>query len=101
MEGAALVGDAVEPDAAAVGLDEAAADREADSGSAGATGHRAVDAIEAIEDALGVLGRDADAVIADAEGDRAAVGGGVEDDPAGVRRVLDGVLDQVAQHLLD
>src|SRR6201999_2817915 len=90
-----------EPDAAAVGLDDRAGDRQAETGAVTVAGR--VAAVEGVEDALVLARRDALAGVGDLDLDPArpalrphrdaAVGGGVAD------RVLDQVVED-ALHLL-
>src|SRR5689334_7330528 len=79
MEGGAARGGAFGPDAAAVGLDQAAGDGEAQAG-AGATpiatlgaGARTLAAVEAVEDAIHLVGADARAGVAHGDAHRCAV----------------------------
>ena len=66
-------GVALGPDPPAVLLDEAAADGQAEAGAALLAGVRRVDLLEALEDRLQLVGRDATTLVGDAEQDVAAV----------------------------
>src|SRR5262245_29437259 len=89
------------PDLTAMRLDQVAADVQAEAdGLDRATA--GLDAIETLEQALEVLGRDADALIADAYAQQALfVGADAGAHVATARRVFDGVVDQIGEHLLD
>ena len=63
MEGCALAQLALCPDAAAVGLDDVFDDGKTEAGAAGFARTRLVDAVEALEDALEVVGGDAGAEV--------------------------------------
>src|SRR5690606_23314819 len=100
-EGAALAGDALGPDAAAVQLDQRLGDAEAEASAADPARVRVVHAVEAVPDARQVLGRDADALVGDRDAQELALGvvvrqvggGGLDDrqrDLAAARRVLGG-----------
>src|SRR4051812_36585838 len=64
-EGGAVARLRLDPDPAAVALDDLAAERQADAGAGVLVA--GVQALEHAEDALVVLGRDADAVVGDAD----------------------------------
>jgi hypothetical protein len=75
-------------------------DRQAQAGAApDGTRSRCIHLVEALEDALQVLWRDADAVVLDAQHHRGAILFGAEADrhPSAGRGKLDGVLDEVSQ----
>src|SRR5258708_38343790 len=59
------------------------------------------DPIEALKDLVALLSRDAQAMIADTDGDRLRRGAQVYLDGFGVRRVLDGVPEQIGEDLSD
>src|ERR1039457_3462416 len=75
QEAAALAGRAFGPDAAAVLLDDAAAEGQAQAGAAESAGVGGVTLLEAVEDAIELLGRDALALVLDDEADFACTGG--------------------------
>src|SRR5438045_6047285 len=68
-EAAALADGALRGDGAAHGLDQVAHDRQAEAEAAGAARARRVGAVEAVEDAVEVLGGDADAGGGDGDGE--------------------------------
>ena len=86
----------VGPDAAAVGLDDRAAHREADAHALGLGGHEGCEDLGAGEDARPVVG--------DRDPDGTAVAGGGDDERgcqrAGLEHRVDAVADQVHHHLL-
>ena len=89
-------------DLAAVRLRDVADDRETETGAAGVAAARPVDAVEALEDALEIAGRDPDAVIAHDERDPVADDARADLDRLARARVLDRVVEQVherAAHL--
>src|SRR5262249_52265944 len=96
-EAAPRAGGAVEGDRGAGGQGDGGGGGGPAPGAAGLAGPRDVEPHERLEHALGVLGGDADAAVLHGE-QRVAVRGAERqlDLPAG-RRVLDGVLDEVAQ----
>src|SRR6185312_3897797 len=89
------------PDAAAVLLDDGAADGEAEAGAAFLAGIGGVDLLEAIGDGLELVGGNAAALVDDAEGN--AFGGAGDDDAHdGFRRgEFDRVAEQVGDDLLE
>src|SRR6266700_2037422 len=94
---------AVSVDLAAVGVDDRAGDGEPDAAAAGGgVGASAVDAVEALEDALQQLGRDALTSVAHRD-PHLAVGeaGGGDLDAAAGWGVAQRVAEQVGQHLTD
>src|SRR5271154_6214658 len=102
MEGCALAGGAGGPDAAAVLGDDAAADGEAEAGAAHGAGVGGVDLVEALEDALELVGGDAAALIADLDFGLVGVdAAGAEVDLGAGRGELDGVGDEVGEGLQD
>jgi hypothetical protein len=89
------------PDLSAVELHDVFDDGEAESGAAGFAGAGFIEAIEPFEDALQGIGREAGAVVLDLDVDGLGVGfGGGDGDVSGLAAVLDGVVDQVEEHLL-
>ena len=112
-EGAPLAGRALDPDLAAEEPGDLPADREAEAGAAVLAAGAGVGLLEGLEDDAVLVRGDADAGVADGEGDHGA--GGVEDlvvrvPPAGGERrlerhrpplgELEGVGEQVLEHLL-
>src|SRR5881397_2127556 len=93
-EARAGAGIARESDAAAVGLDDAARDREAETG-AGEAALARLGPEELREDPRLVLGRDADALVPHLDPDGAVVECAADLDHAALRRVLDGIGEQV------
>ena len=81
---------------AAVGLDGAADDHEAEAGAAGAAGAGGIGAVEGLEEGGEVLLGDAGAAVADGDDDAVAGAAGAELDGSG-GGVAHGVLEQVAQ----
>ena len=87
---------------AAMQLDERIGDRQAEPGALIGPGQRLLDLAERREHLDQVLLGDADAVVDDLDGDRSvAVDAGGDLDPAALGRELDGVRQQVQQHLHD
>src|SRR5205807_4238085 len=89
-------------DRAAVSFDDLSGDRQPETAAAAATGPRAVDLEEALEDAWQIVGGDDGACVVHADADvsrpqylRADV------DRATGRRVADGVVDEVREDLLE
>ena len=70
-------------------------DREPEAGAAGGAVPRRVDAVEALEDPVELLGRDADATVGDADVDRGFAPGRADDH----RRSLGGVRDRVGHEV--
>src|ERR1039458_259308 len=104
VEGCAGAEFAFGPDAAAVGQDDVLDDGQAEAGAAGLAGACFVDAVEALEDAIEVLGGDAGAEVLDGEFD---FGGNIglkqpraDANPAAGFAVLEGVLNEVAEDLV-
>ena len=91
---------ALDLDAAAHALDDAARDGEAQAGAAELPRRAAVGLLELVEDAGLLLRRDADAGVAHLEHDLAGAGPGLDDDAdaAGLGE-LDGVAGEIEQHL--
>ncbi len=101
--GSFLVVVVVEPDAAAVGLDDVFDDGEAESGASLFAGAGFVDAEEAFEDALAGVFGDAGSVVGDVDDDGVVVVGavGVDADVAAGLAVFDAVVDEVLDDLVD
>ena len=100
MEAGALARGAGGPDAAAVLADDAAADGEAEAGASHEAGVGGVDLLEALEDVLELVVRDAAAVVGDFESGFVLVGlAGAQADLAADGRELDGVRDEVGDGL--
>src|SRR5262249_25323709 len=102
-EGAPRPERAVDADLAAHQLDEALGDGKPEPGPAVFSAHRAIDLRESLEDERGLLRRDADAGIGDGEFEAQALilareAGDAEHD-APVRRELDGVVEEIEEHL--
>ena len=76
-------------------------DREPEAGATGGPVPRRVDAVEALEDPVELSCRDADAAVGDAEVDRGLVAGRGDHHGGALRRVGDGVGDQVAHRYGD
>src|SRR5262245_34602368 len=95
----AAFGAVLGPDAAAVGLDDAAGDREAEAGSGAGAG--AVGAPEALEHPLGGVVRDALAGVGDLDHDLVAEAAGSHGDRAVGGRVAEGVGEKVVENALD
>src|SRR5947208_2332336 len=97
-EGDAALGQVLGPDAPAVRVHDALADREAEAGAPAAS---RLAAVELLEDSLLPAVGQARTMVGDLNG-HLAVGRGRDDpDRAVGRGVLDGVVEQVDQHLLD
>src|SRR5207244_1053507 len=98
-------GGALHLDAAAVGLDRVAGDRQAQAGALSVAAARAVGLVEALEDPAELLGGDAAAGVGDPQLDQLAAPLGAaarrEGDHPADRGVLDGVVDEVAHHLAE
>ena len=94
-----LVGQRLDPDLAAVGLDEPAHDREAEAGAAVAGGLGA-GAVERLEDPLALGLRDAGAAVDEAQQDAPADVAGADRDRVAAR-VAVGVLEQVRERPLE
>ena len=76
-------------------------DRQSEAGAAGGTVAGRVDAIEAFEDPVDLLGRDADALVGDRDLDDGVESLGADDDGGAVGGVLHGIGDQVRQRERD
>src|SRR5438270_90503 len=99
-EGGAFSLLALDLDAAAVGLDDALGDGEPQAGAFGVAGEQVVGAIEALEDALALVGADADAVVGHLDGDRSvAPAPAAQPDALVGTGVLDRVVEQVEDRL--
>ena len=92
---------ALGPDGAAVLLDDAAADGEAEAGAALLARVGGLDLLEAIEDGVEFVGGDAAALVDDLEEDGVAGGLGVDADGGGWRRKLDRVGEEIGEDLED
>src|SRR5215211_8980825 len=93
----ALLG--LQPDLPAHPFDELATDVEAKAGSADALDHVRIEPVELLEDPALLVGWDPHSLVGDAE-EHAALGRvDSQLDPSPVRRVLDGVLHEVHEHL--
>src|SRR4051812_11622569 len=88
-----------DPDAALDAAHELAADVEAEAGAADAAAHVGVEAVELLEDPPLLARGDPEAGVRDREADVAFARLERDVDRAAVGRVLDGVLDQVRDHL--
>src|SRR4029077_5318535 len=88
------------PDAAVHLLHELSADVQPEPRPADAAREVRVDPVELLEDPLELAGRDAEALVLHLEADPRPRALAPDLDPAAVRRVLDGVLDEVEQPLL-
>ena len=97
-EDGAVAGLALDADAAAVRRHDLLADVQAE---ARAARRRVGRAVEALEQARQVLGRDARPAVAHLEADAVALGGGAHVDAAVRRRVTDRVGEEVRQHQSD
>ena len=82
-------------------LDDAAADGEAEAGAALLAGVGGFDLLEAVEDAVELVGGDAAAFVDDLEEDGVGGGFGVDADGGGDGRELDGVGEEVGEDLED
>ncbi len=92
---------ALRPDGAAVLLDDAAADSEAQACAAFLAGVGGLYLLEAVEDAVEFVSGDAAAFVDDLEHDGVGGGVGVDADGGGCGRELDGVGEEVGQDLED
>ena len=92
---------ALRPDGAAVLLDDAAADGEAEAGAALLAGVGGFDLLEAVEDGVELVGGDAAAFVDDFEEDGVGGGFGVDANGGGGGRELDGVGEQIGEDLQD
>src|SRR5437879_10552982 len=92
----AAAGPVLAPDAAAVGLDDGATDRQPEAGAAARA-----DAVELVEDLLLLTGRQAGPAVGDLHDDLVALAARLHVDRLAGRRVLGRILDQVDEHLLD
>ena len=101
VEGGSEAEVALRPDGAAVLLDDAAADREAEAGAALLAGVGGFDLLEAVEDAVELVGGDAAAFVDDFQEDGVGGGFGVDANGGGDRRELDRVGEQVGEDLKD
>ena len=101
VDGGAGAEVALRPDGAAVLLDDAAADCEAETGAAFLAGVGGLDLLEAVEDAVEFVGGDAAAFIDDLEEDGVGGGLGVDVDGGDGRGELDGVGEEVGEDLED
>ena len=99
MEGAAFAGLAFHFDAPAHPLDQLTGDGGAQPGAAEAARHRGIGLRERLEDAFQPVGGDADAGVAHGQVHVAATAAGLQPHPAFLGE-LDGIADQVGQHLL-
>ena len=100
MEVRTVAGFAFNPDPAAVHLDDLTRDGQPEAGAEDLAGRLLVTLVAA-EQPLEELGRDADAVVADADVDLSTVHGACDHDLPAVGRVLDRVAEQVGDHLRD
>src|SRR5262245_25763292 len=98
-EGRALAVVRLDPDASVEPVDELTADVETEAGAPDAARHVRIEAIELLEDAPALGCRDAEPAVADRP--QHVVVPALDADVHGpaVRRVLDGVLDEVDEHL--
>src|SRR5687767_14930872 len=94
-ESAAVAEFALDPDFAAVGLDDVFDDGEAEAGAALVAGAGAIDTVEAFEDAALRFGRNAGAIVGDGDGGALTIGFGGDGDGAAGRAVFDAVVDEV------
>src|SRR5439155_22219464 len=99
VEGRPLAGIRFHPDRAAHPLHELATDVEPEPGPGPYL--RAFEAVELLEDRPLLRDRDADPVVPDFDAHTVRERGRRDGDRAAVRRVFDGVVDQVHEHLLD
>src|SRR4029079_7850553 len=88
----------LEPDTAPVTLDDRARDRQPEA--CAAVGRHAAAALEGLEDALAIHGRDARAGVGDLDLEAVLDDFGAHGHAAVRRRVADRVLDQVEEHPL-
>src|SRR6185312_6374065 len=98
VEDAAAALAALGPDAAAVALADLATDGQAEAGAGGFVGERVAVLVELVEDALLVAGGQADAAVGDIDEQLAVAGVGADLDGSLVGE-LEGVAEQVAEHL--
>ncbi len=101
VEGGADADVALRPDGAAVLLDDAAADGQAEAGAAFLAGVGGFYLLEAVEDAVEFVCGDAAAFVDDLEHDGVGGGVGVDADGGGGGGELDGVGEEVGQDLED
>src|SRR6516164_5786246 len=87
--------------AAAMGRDELEHHREPDAGTLHCRGTRRASGIEGLEYVLAVFGGNAGTAVGDIEHQLRACGAGLEVDGAPLRRVLDGVGDQILEYEAD
>ena len=92
---------ALGPDGAAVLLDDAAADGEAEAGAALLAGIGGLNLLESVEDGVELIGGDAAALVGDFEQDGVCGGFGMDADGGVGRRKLDRVREQVSEDLED
>src|SRR5437762_8576700 len=97
-EGDAALGQVLGPDAPAVRVHDALADREAEAGAPAA---RLLAAIKLLEDLVLLTARQPRAAVGDFDGDGAIHRGRDDPDRTSLGGVLDGVVEEVDQHLLD
>src|SRR6266852_3066650 len=90
---------ALDPDLAAMHLDDLLNDREAQAGPGYRLGGAAADPPEAFEDMLDLVRRDAQPGVGDADERKTAVGAGRQRHRPAIGRVLDRIVDEVAQDL--
>src|SRR5437660_5500755 len=90
---------ALDPDAAAMRFDEMLGDGKAEAGTADFSRPCNINAVEALKDAGLVRSGNADSGVRNGESNLASVGGSGNHDLAAGRRVLNGVIQQVLQHL--
>src|SRR6476659_4479886 len=100
MEGRAFVQAALDPDAAAVQLDELPADAQAESAAAERPRAAGVELLELGEHRVELVGRDADARVRDAVAHAVAVARRADVDAAALGE-LEGVAGEVEQALAD
>ena len=98
-ESGAADGIALSPDAARVLQDDGAANGQAQAAAAFLTRVRGVYLLEAAEDGLQLVGGDAPAMVDDGEGDAVDAGAQHDGDGRVRRRELDGVGEQIGEHL--
>ena len=98
-EGRALAGQRLGPDPAAVGLDEAARDRQAEPGAA--CRGRSARAVEGLEDALELVARDPGPAVADAQEQRPADARARGPSTGSLAGVAHGVLEHVGERALE
>src|SRR4029077_4213972 len=90
---------AFDPDAAIETADELAADVEAEARAADAAGHVRVEPVELLEDPAALRDGDSEALVRHRPAHAALAAGHLDLDRPAVRRVLDGILDEVDEHL--